>query len=262
MNPINTINTVLDRFGVRLIRSSTLKAITASAISPDELAILTALPERHLRSLLQYRQHSKSQFRQDLFALCSAEFKRDGYFVDFGATNGLEGSNSHILEKEFSWDGIVAEPARCWHEALQANRNCHIETACVWADSNTTLQFAESVLPALSTIHSFIGSDHWEKDRQKCKTYDVQTISLTDLLEKYHAPSEIDFLSIDTEGSEYEILRNFDFSRYRFRAITCEHNYGPIRQQIYRLLSDHGYRRVHESISQVDDWYIWGGPTS
>ena len=93
-------------------------------------------------------------------------------------------------------------------------------------------------------------------EREKGQIYEVKSISLIDLLKKYDAPTEIDYLSVDTEGSEYEILNNFDFSRYQFNVITCEHNYTPARQKIFDLLTSHGYRRRFEDVSLWDDWYV------
>ncbi len=84
--------------------------------------------------------------------------------------------------------------------------------------------------------------------------YEVDTVSLNDLLERYDAPREIDYLSIDTEGTEFEIIRNFDFKKYKVAIITIEHNQN--RKEIYSLLSSHGYQRALESVSIVDDWYV------
>tara|TARA_B100000780_G_C20781390_1_gene310300 strand:+ start:75 stop:314 length:240 start_codon:yes stop_codon:yes gene_type:complete len=70
------------------------------------------------------------------------------------------------------------------------------------------------------------------------------------LLIKYNAPRLIDYLSIDTEDSEFEILKNFDFNNYKFRVITCEHNFNKNREKIYKLLTANGYRRKFE------DWYV------
>lgn len=44
--------------------------------------------------------------------LSELDFKRDGFFVEFGATDGFQGGNTYLLEKEFGWRGIVGEPAR------------------------------------------------------------------------------------------------------------------------------------------------------
>ena len=72
----------------------------------------------------------------------------------------------------------------------------------------------------------------------------------------FMAPKIIDYLSIDTEGSEYEILKNLYFKNYKFKVITCEHNYNENREKIYNLLSDNGYKRKLTKISKFEDWYI------
>ena len=87
------------------------------------------------------------------------------------------------------------------------------------------------------------------------KIYSVETISLNDLLKTHKTPYEIDFLSIDTEGSEFEILSTFDFREHVFRVICVEHNYSKNRQRIFELLTREGYKRVLEELSMADDWY-------
>lgn len=91
----------------------------------------------------------------------------------------------------------------------------------------------------------------WE---QLKPSYTVGTVSLFDLLREHGAPARVDFLSIDTEGSELEILREFDFSSTRFSAITIELNQNA--NEITSLLSSHGYLRVLSSHSQWDGWFI------
>jgi FkbM family methyltransferase len=211
---------------------------------------------RHKVEMLMAGQHSRSQLGQDLFALTEVGFKTNGYFVEFGATNGVDGSNSWLLEKQFAWSGVVAEPARCWHRQLQMNRSCIIETDCVWHESNSVLTFNEADLGEYSTIDTYTASDLHSQNRVDGKRYDVKTISLEDLLEKHGAPREIDYLSIDTEGSEYDILSCFNFDKYQFRVITCEHNFTPARDKIHDLLTRNGYRRKHRYGSIFDGWYV------
>jgi FkbM family methyltransferase len=206
--------------------------------------------------LIRAIRTSKSQLGQDIFVLCQTGFKSNGYFVEFGATNGVDLSNSYVLEKEFGWNGIVAEPASRWHPELKRNRGCNIETECVWSKSNVVLTFNEADWGELSTINLLSGSDSHHLTRESGKTYNVNTISLTDMLDKYGAPRRIDFLSVDTEGSEFEILNNFDFNKYQFGVIVCEHNYTPKREEIYSLLTANGYVRKCQDISEFDDWYV------
>ena len=73
----------------------------------------------------------KSQLNQDLIALIVNNFKQKGYFVEFGATNGFDLSNTYLLEKNFYWNGILAEPMPRWHKDLKKNRNCVIDKRCV-----------------------------------------------------------------------------------------------------------------------------------
>lgn len=222
---------------------------------------MSYIKPKHQELLSSIAYKCKSQLGQEIFALIENDFKRDGYFIEFGATDGLELSNTHLLEKEFGWTGILAEPAKIWHEELQKNRSCNIETQCVWSKSGEVLSFHESDTAVLSTVNSLRTIADGNKDyRLEGKQYDVQTISLEDLLKKYSAPKRIDYLSIDTEGSEYEILSNFNFDAYDIRVITCEHNYMPERDEIYKLLTSKGFFRVETNKSQWDDWYTKSKP--
>jgi FkbM family methyltransferase len=197
---------------------------------------------------------SHAQLFQDLFVLHMTGEKKDGYFVEFGATNGVDLSNSYLLET-VGWSGLVAEPSKGWHQALIKNRKCSIDLRCVWDGSGQTISFSETSAGEFSTVAEFRHSDH--NNRSHAKEYTVETVSLNDLLEQHKAPSHIDYLSIDTEGSEHIILRALDFKKWTFGIITVEHNFAAIRrQQIHGLLSDNGYRRVFEGITKWDDWYV------
>lgn len=206
--------------------------------------------------LLDVLDYSESQIRQDLFVLATLDQKHHGFFVEFGAASGRALSNTYLLEKLYGWKGILAEPARCWHHELRMNRVGPIETACIWKSSGDRLPFREVVAPELSTIDQVFRTDEHQQQRKSADIYEVDTISLEDLLQKYNAPKLIDYLSIDTEGSEYSVLEAFDFNRYSFSVITCEHNYTDSRELIFKLLSHHGYNRVHQKWSQFEDWYI------
>ena len=75
-------------------------------------------------------ENSRSQFKQDVFALMVNKFREGGYFVEFGATNGYDISNTYILEKQFGWQGILVEPAKMWHENLIKNREMRLFSTC------------------------------------------------------------------------------------------------------------------------------------
>lgn len=248
---------VLKRFNIGVTRYSRLQELERSSAKGEMMigALFLQSPS-HALELSRAMRSSQAQLRQDIFVLSELGFKRGGFFVEFGATDGILLSNTYMLEKEFDWKGILAEPARGWHAALRANRNCYVESGCVWRESNAFVTFNETDSGEYSTIDSLSPLDIHKDLRTKGTKYQVRTISLLDLLEKYNAPPVIDYLSIDTEGSEYEILEGFDFSRYQFRVITCEHNFTAQRDKVLSLLTGNGYVRKHEHLSAFEDWYV------
>jgi FkbM family methyltransferase len=197
---------------------------------------------------------SKSQIGQDLFVVALLSGKKNGYFVEFGATDGIGLSNTYMLEKEFSWSGILAEPGKNWHKNLIANRSCKIDFRCISDTSGKQIVFYESDSPELSTISGLEKSD--SNIRKLKDSYSVETVSLNELLLHHKAPKIIDLLSIDTEGSELSILESFNFNNYKFAIIVCEHNFTQNREKIFTLLNANGYKRVWHEFTQFDDWYI------
>ena len=241
---------LLKKFNLKLFRFTTYQRIKVSNF------LNTIKNKRKLDNTIKCLPYFCSQFGQDLFVLNELNFKKNGFFVEFGATNGINGSNTYLLENRFNWRGILAEPAKIFYNELNKNRKCFIETNLVWKNSKSRLLFHEDFAGGLSTIKKFI--DHDTQIRKRNKEYILETISLNDLLVKYNAPKIIDYLSIDTEGSEFNILNNFDFNKYKFRIITCEHNFTPNKNKIHKLLTKNGYVKKHSTlVSFVDDWYVY-----
>lgn len=199
-------------------------------------------------------QHSSGEFFQDLWALWEAGGKRDGFFVEFGAASGKEKSNTYFLEKAMGWKGIVAEPNPNFLASVREHRSCVISDKCVYSTSGERIEFLATEVGELSRIASIDPQDgHRRNEHAVVK---VETISLHDLLIEGQAQRDVDFLSIDTEGSEYEILSHFDFDRWNLRTIAVEHNATGAQQKIFELLTRHGYRRKWREISCCDDWYV------
>jgi Methyltransferase FkbM domain len=92
--------------------------------------------------------------------------------------------------------------------------------------------------------------------RRAGNRYTVHTVSLNDLLEQHGAPGKIDYLSVDTEGSELRILSAFDFEKYSVDVINVEHNFTVDREAIHALLVSKGFVRKFEMLSLFDDWYV------
>jgi FkbM family methyltransferase len=257
------LESLLRRMGRELVSHETMERLRGRSELLNQYAsivreykLLRGVDPEIGAELVRLLPHSHSQFRQDLFVLSETAFKRGGFFVEFGATNGLDLSNTALLERQFSWSGILAEPARVWRDSLHRNRRCKIDHRCVWTGTGETLRFSEVDAPELSTIHAFEKLDMHATLRGNREEYTVPTVSLLDLLRDHGAPPQIDYLSIDTEGSEYDILSAFDFSAFRIGIITVEHNFSPAREKIRGLLEPLGYVRKCGESSHVDDWYV------
>lgn len=207
---------------------------------------------------LQHAYHSESQNYQDVWALWETRNKKqEKFFVEFGATNGKTSSNTYLLEKEYAWRGILAEPNPIWHDDLSKNRNVYTSHRCVFTESDQTVDFLMTDAPDLATIRGFGLNDEFKTAREKSKTISVKTISLFGLLVKANAPQVIDYMSVDTEGSEYGILNAFfqTNNKYDVKAISVEHNFS-MRDRLNELMTANGYRRKFDSISRWDDFFV------
>ena len=198
---------------------------------------------------------SNAQLFQDIFVDFVFQ-KSGGSFCEFGATDGISLSNTHYLENHLGWSGVLAEPARQWHVSLRESRpNAAIDTRCVYSRSGERVEFREARNGEYSTIQGYGGGDAHGAKREDGQTYEVDTVSLDDLLAE-HGVSGLDYLSVDTEGSELEILSSFDFGRVRPGVLTVEHNFTDARDAIHQLMLSKRYIRVFEEFSDWDDWYV------
>jgi len=202
------------------------------------------------------RPISYSQLGQDLWVLKQHRFKRGGFFVDFGATNGILLSNSYLLEKYYAWTGLCAEPNPIFFAELKRNRQCTISNTCIGGKTGEKVEFLFAGV--LGGMMQHINNDHLASTRKNYASNrqsisQLETISLHDFLRQHNAPQKIDYLSIDTEGSELEILQAFPFEQWDITVLTIEHNFvEPERTKVRDLMHKNGYS-VEEH--DWDDWY-------
>lgn len=201
-----------------------------------------------------------SQIGQDRWVHSVLGNKTNGFFIELGASNGEYISNTLFFEKSLGWNGICIEPNPRFHTELAANRHCHISHACVSSEDDQLIEFAvcEHASGATSTPGPFANNNEVIK---------VGTKTMKSILTQFNAPSVIDYLSLDVEGHEYEVLKYFPFSDYTINCITVEHNEphtGPkMRNDIRALLQANGYIFIkgNDDVERwghgpIDDFYI------
>jgi FkbM family methyltransferase len=159
--------------------------------------------------------------------------KRDGYFVELGANNGITQSNTFHFEKYKGFTGVLIEPVEAKFLECKMNRsskNFFANNACVSFEysfptvellySNlmtTTLGGYSDLTDRLSHAKS---GEHLIKD--KTYKFEIAARTLNSILIEAGAPHQIDFLSLDVEGSELEVLKGIDFQRFVFSVICIE----------------------------------------
>jgi FkbM family methyltransferase len=195
-----------------------------------------------------------SQIKQDLNVLNFYKHKHNGYFVDIGANDGKYISNTYLLEKKYNWNGICIEPAPNEYDKLNKCRDCICENVALFSSSGNKLEFKvfnDSVYSGLSDTLT----PHNNTINANYNTIVLYTKTLTEILDSNNAPQFIDYLSLNTEGSEYEILLGLDTNKYKFGLIHIEHNYFEhLRKKIKDFLLENGYIYVREN--KWDDIYI------
>jgi FkbM family methyltransferase len=197
-------------------------------------------------------KNALSQLGQDKYVIQNIyKNKKNGFFVDVGASHGLKLSNTYLLEKDFGWDGICVEPNPNFYSKLIKNRSAKCTPHAAYSSSGETLEF--TIAGVLSGIQSHVD---YHKSVVKNPTIQVTTKTLTDILDEFGAPLFIEYLSLDTEGSELEVLKGINFDKYAFGFMTIEHNWvEPRRTEIRDLLLTKGYNFCCEV--RHDDYYIY-----
>ena len=202
------------------------------------------------------RPLAHGQILQDLWVLYELDLASRGYFVEFGAYDGTAHSNTRLLEDR-GWTGLLVEPNPDLAAALRGTRTAVVDSRCVWDTTGDEVDLLVTGDPELSTVAAHASHDLHTDARHATavRTVAVPTVSLDDLLDEHGAPATIDFMSVDTEGTELRILRAFDFTRHRPRLLAVEHNGRANEQELDALMASHGYEKRFRSMSDWDAWY-------
>ncbi len=189
---------------------------------------------------------SRAQLEQDLWVL-SHTGDTPGYFIEIGAFHPSELSNTCLLEEK-GWRGACVEPRP--HGDWSSRANTILLEHVITGDGRDVTFIDGDELGGIEehVVH------HASKVSQKPRIR-LSSITPLEMLKRAEAPTTIEYMSLDTEGSELEILEHFPFDEYTVKMITVEHNYEePKRTHIKKFLEARGYHR--ERPCRWDDFYI------
>ncbi|WP_148042819.1 FkbM family methyltransferase [Pedobacter jejuensis] len=175
--------------------------------------------------------------------------KTKGFFLDIGANDGVTFSNTYFFEKNLDWEGICIEPLNYSFEKLALNRKSLNILGCV-ADFSGEGVFYEitGYAEMLSGLKSKYDARHLKRIKNELeehggtlKEINVQCCILNEVLEN-NSVKKVDYLSIDIEGGELDVLKTIDFSNVDIHAISVENNYNDLG--IYELMKKKGFKKV------------------
>jgi FkbM family methyltransferase len=193
-----------------------------------------------------YSQHGQDRFLVEKIF----KKKRDGFFVDIGANDGVTLSNTYVFEKELGWKGICVEPIPDVFEKLKKSRNSINVNKCIGNKDNGVVKFMkiEGYAEMLSGIVDYFDDHHKKRIEEYQKEHggtstiiDIGCIRLNTLL-KEHGVKKVDYCSIDVEGGEMGVLESIDFSDIDIEVMSVENNNSNRDQTNY--IMGKGYRLI------------------
>ena len=167
---------------------------------------------------------------------------QNGFFLDIGAHDGVTGNNTKFFE-DLGWSGVCIEPIPSVFEELKKNRNCKLVNAAL-TDKKGKENFLKvnGYAEMLSGLLNNYDQRHLLRIQSEIVTMggsseviECETITFLDL----DLPRTIDYLSLDVEGSEYNVLNSIDFNKHQINVMTIEDNYNDPR--ITKILLENNF---------------------
>lgn len=239
------------------------KSISKSALARLERIAYRLLArhatEVHIDARSQSGSLYRGQYGQDRWV--AEELlpgQRGGVFVDVGAHDGISFSNTLFLETELGWTGVAIEPNPDVFRKLQANRSCFVVHGCASSTPGPKMYLKVSgYSEMLSGLVEEYDPRHLERIRREVAEHGgstaeiaVPSFTLNEILES-QALKHIDYLSVDVEGAEVDVLRSLDFRKHPVRIVGAENNYKDWR--LPALMRLQGYR-LHSIVG--DEFYL------
>lgn len=200
-------------------------------------------------------QLGQDQFFNERFLLN----KTNGFFLDIGAHDGMTGSNTYFFEKELGWQGVCFEPLPHLYKQLRDCRDCLCINACVGTTTGTVpflhLNSIDEQLSGMCSTYDQRQLDIVMNDLTvyggNCQVMQLPCVKINDILEQ-RGITHVDYLSLDTEGSELEILKTIDFSKVSIDMMSVENNFNE--PFIREFLETKGFIFIEHLI--VDDLFV------
>ena len=180
----------------------------------------------------------------------------NGFFVELGANNGIAQSNTYYFEKNRGWTGVLIEPTPHNYLICLKNRSpktkifCNACTSFDYKDKFVEIVFSNLMSTPIgleSDIdnpleHAKLGKQ-FLGEKEDNFSFGALAVPLNEILHSANAPNRIDFLSLDVEGAEIEVLKGINHTNFRFSYICIE---SRSKDKITNYLSEQDYSFIEQ----------------
>lgn len=192
--------------------------------------------------LTSWRSENKfhSELQEELFIIDYFNSKKNGYVLDIGAADGITASNSFKIINEYEWSGLLIEACPKHNSNLKILYDDvdGVDYFLGAIDQNKKQITFYEVTERELGLSNTIGESHTRN--QNFVTYEVPCLDINSILKKYNVPKDIDFVSLDIEGSEDQVLNNWNFEKYQVNLWCIEENNCSYEE----FFNSHGYKRL------------------
>jgi FkbM family methyltransferase len=179
-----------------------------------------------------------------------------GFFVDVGANDGIKGSMTFDLEKN-GWRGILIEPNPTLVKTLKENRSSPVFPYGVSSSEGEMLFYivdGPDNLHGLSRFHySLEFEEHVKSLNGLVKPTQIQVKKLKTIMNESNIFASVDFLKVDVEGHELEVLKSFDFEKFQPKLIVTEDNFKDRDKSVRHFLKSKGYEIIARD--RINNWF-------
>lgn len=217
-----------------------MRNLAKSILSPTLYDSFKNFYKEHVTN---FQRDIYSEFGEDFISAVLLGFKKDGFFVDIGAFRPKELSVTYYFYKKLNWSGLVVEPNPSAKEAFeeQRPRDKFINNGVAKnEDTLTYYEFEDGLL------NSFSEDSYKAYKDQFIQSRDILVLPLKKILdENVPAGTSVDFMNIDVEGLDMEVLESNDWEKYSPEVISIEDHLfnpeDPMASEVVRFLKGKGY---------------------
>jgi FkbM family methyltransferase len=212
---------------------------------------------KDLNNIKEEYSPSRAQFGQDLWALEYHNHKRDGTYLEIGVHDGEKENNTVMMDQEYGWRGVCIDPMMKNME----KRSCQQFNVALGSEpGEADFRYGDGSFDkgdqGLSGLDKFATSDdnkQWKDAVSNFKIKKVQVRTPEDVFKEANLPSTIDYMSLDVEGAEMDILRSFPFDKYCVKYATIETNNDKEKEkEMEEFMTQRGYKfEGHKEIDHI-----------